>query len=138
MQAPLGAAELHRVGSCCWRCLFPTSLMIRVHFPVLPDQQIWARSHAPCVSSRCKQWGLQTPLGAAELHREGSCCWRCLFPTSLMIRGQSREKICLDKSATNECGKKRWIPFLLVTKSSPPSGGLRKNVGLDGTLSVSY
>jgi len=37
--------------------------------------------------SICEQWGLQAPLGAAELYREGSCSWRCLFPTSLMIRG---------------------------------------------------
>ena len=37
--------------------------------------------------SICEQWGLRAPLGAAELYREGSCCWRCLFPTSLMIRG---------------------------------------------------
>ena len=48
LQAPLGAAELYREGSCCWRCLFPTSLMIRGHFPVFPDQQVWARNHAPC------------------------------------------------------------------------------------------
>ena len=27
-------------GSCCWRCLFPTSLMIRGHCPVLLDQPI--------------------------------------------------------------------------------------------------
>jgi hypothetical protein len=38
--APLGAAELYREGSCCWRCLSPTSLMIRGHFPVFPDQQV--------------------------------------------------------------------------------------------------
>ena len=37
--------------------------------------------------SICEQWGLQAPLEAAELYREGSCCWRCLSPTSLMIRG---------------------------------------------------
>ena len=37
--------------------------------------------------SICEQWGLRAPLGAAELYREGPCCWRCLFPTSLMIRG---------------------------------------------------
>ena len=47
-RAPLGAAELYMEGSCCWRCLFPTSLMIRGHCPVFPDQQVWARSHAPC------------------------------------------------------------------------------------------
>ena len=41
---------------------------------------------APLMSI-CEQWGLQAPLGAAELYREGSCCWRCLSPTSLMIRG---------------------------------------------------
>jgi len=48
LQVPLGAAELYREGSCCWRCLFPTSLVIRGHCPVFPDQQVWARSHAPC------------------------------------------------------------------------------------------
>ena len=48
LRAPLGAAELYREGPCCWRCLFPTSLMIRGHCPVFPDQQVWARSHAPC------------------------------------------------------------------------------------------
>jgi len=48
LQAPLGAAELYREGACCWRCLFPTSLMIRGHFQVFPDQQVWAHSHAPC------------------------------------------------------------------------------------------
>jgi len=48
LRAPLGAAELYREGSCCWRCFFPTSLMIRGHCPVFPDQQVWARSHAPC------------------------------------------------------------------------------------------
>ena len=25
--------------------------------------------------SICEQWGLRAPLGAAELYREGSCCW---------------------------------------------------------------
>jgi len=42
--------------------------------------------YAACFSI-CEQWVLQAPLGAAELYREGSCCWRCLSPTSLMIRG---------------------------------------------------
>ena len=32
-----------------------------------------------------EQWGLQAPLGAAELYREGSYCWRCLSPTSRWV-----------------------------------------------------
>jgi len=36
----------------------------------------------------CEQWGLQAPLGAAELYRGGgSCCGRYIFLTSFMIRG---------------------------------------------------
>jgi len=46
--SPLGAAELYMEGSCCWRCVALTSLMILGHFPVSPDQQVWARSYAPC------------------------------------------------------------------------------------------
>ena len=53
--------------------------------------------------SICEQWGLRAPLGAAELYREGSCCWRCLFPTTttLMIHDTwslpslSRSTACL-------------------------------------------
>jgi len=37
--SPLGAAELYREGSCCWRCFALTSLAILGHFPVSPDQQ---------------------------------------------------------------------------------------------------
>jgi len=37
--SPLGAAELYREGSCCWRCVALTTLMILGHFPVSPDQQ---------------------------------------------------------------------------------------------------
>ena len=36
----MGAAELYMEGSCCWRCMSPTSLMIRGHCPVFPDQQV--------------------------------------------------------------------------------------------------
>ena len=36
----LGAAELYREGSCCWRCFALTSLAILGHFPVSPDQQV--------------------------------------------------------------------------------------------------
>ena len=37
----------------------------------------------------CEQGGSWSPLGAAELYMEGSCCWRCvaLTLTSLMILG---------------------------------------------------
>ena len=34
-----------------------------------------------------EQWGLQSPLGAAELYKEGSCCWRCFALTTLAILG---------------------------------------------------
>ena len=43
--------------------------------------------HFSIYLSICEQWGLRAPLGAAELYREGPCCWQCLSPTSLMIRG---------------------------------------------------
>ena len=52
-----------------------------------PPPHLHSGVHASIHVSICEQWGLQAPLGAAELYREGSCCWRCLFPTSLMIRG---------------------------------------------------
>jgi len=33
---------------CCGLCLFLNSLATPGHFPVFPDQQVWARNHAPC------------------------------------------------------------------------------------------
>ena len=50
--SPLGAAELYMVGSCCWRCVALTSLMMRGHCPdcpVFPDQQVMGPERFLCV-----------------------------------------------------------------------------------------
>jgi len=48
LQAPLGAAELYWEGSCYELGFLLTSLAILGQFPVLPDQQVYARSYTPC------------------------------------------------------------------------------------------
>ena len=60
----------------------PRSLGLPLKGPFTPHN-IDIRGNSSCVSI-CEQWGLRAPLGAAELYREGSCCWRCLFPTYLV------------------------------------------------------
>ena len=79
MRAPLGAAELYREGSCCWRCFALTSLMIRGHCPVFPDQQVWARSHAPCGGA------LQTVECNVVLFPEPPTGTAALFPLSAAL-----------------------------------------------------
>ena len=75
LQAPLGAAELYREGSCSWRCLFPTSLMVRGHCPVFPDQH-WEDYRGKIIKPReplNRPYDLQYFIGQATLLNHGEC-----------------------------------------------------------------
>ena len=74
--SPLGAAELYVEGSCCWRCVALTSLMILGHFPVSPDQQVMGSVDVPSLRVECSEGAAVGSVDSVDVPRdaEEGCC----------------------------------------------------------------
>ena len=115
LQSPPGRTGSLARGSYNFRTFVSGLFGLRRSRCVVASTGVFLGCCAPLMSI-CGQWCLQAPLGAAELYsyRKGSCCWRCLFPTSLMIRGHFSVSVpptCLEERRQLEPELAFWSKF---------------------------